>query len=251
MTGRQVLLNDAWLDRRPPVDPEAPPEPSPGAALDRVGGAGAWPCRTPWLGVEGHPHVRAHAGGAERDAVGAHELLIGGTTAEALRLADLRIADLRRDRRLLGFRVARRSVWQLFAFPFEVAASSPAAWRDEEVRLGERVVDRVPGAVAVLAWAPRVPFELWVMPAAGREWFGAGDPDGVAALVDRWTARLGRALPGTAVDAVVVDGEPWRVELHPRLGRPSLLEGMGLPAHGTFPEAAALYLREVGLLEGG
>lgn len=244
VTGRVVLINDAWLDAPPVEAPAAAPAAS-AQVVGTRGGCAARPCATPWLGVEGSVEMHRHEGRLWREAVGAHELLLGGTTAEALALAQDRIADLRGDTRLRGFHLAWRGAWQLYALPFEPVPGAPEAWRDAERRSGERVIGAVDGAVAILAWAPRVPFETWVLPAWGRGGFEEAEVGPVAALLDRVVERLARALPGAELDRVVVDGAPWRVEVLPRLGRPALSEGFDLPAHGTFPEAAAAYLRIV------
>lgn len=244
VTGRVVLINDDWPDRRP----EAPAEPPPPAGARVLGVRGdcrAVPCATPWLGVEGSIELHRDGGRMWREAVGAHELLLGGTTTDALGLAQERMADLRGDERLRGFHLVHRGVWQLFALPFESVPGSPDGWREGERRLGERVTGQVPGALAILAWAPRVPFETWVLPAGGRAAFEGAAVEAVAELVDRVVGRLERALPGAVIDLAVVDGAPWRVEVLPRLGLGPVSESFELPAHGTFPEAAALYLREM------
>jgi galactose-1-phosphate uridylyltransferase len=165
-----------------------------------------------------------------------------------------RIADLRGDPRLRGFGVTRRHVagahvaWQLFALPYAQALSAPAGWRDAERAHGERVIADDGAVVTLLAWAPRAPFETWVMPARGLGGFEQAGPEVIAAVasaVDRALALVAGALRAPPVDVVVVDGEPWRVELVPRLRAPEAVEiATGVPVHGVFPEAAAEYLRE-------
>jgi UDPglucose--hexose-1-phosphate uridylyltransferase len=134
-------------------------------------------------------------------------------------------------------------VWQLVALPFELAPSSPAAWRDAEVADGVRLVGLRGGAVAIMAWAPRVPLETWVLPRRGREGFVDGTDD-VAFLAAELRGRLGQALGDAAIDMVVEDGEPWRIEHLPRLGaEPTVTAATGLPVHGAIPEEAAAWLR--------
>ncbi|MFZ5481453.1 MAG: hypothetical protein ACOZNI_32125 [Myxococcota bacterium] len=260
VTGRIVLLNDAWVDA-PPTP--APPEPGPcalceprGPVIMRFAEAIAVPYPTPALGVEGDARPSVAHGAVRRDAVGAHEVLYGAHDAgdgDLLRLLAHRLADLRGDERLRGFGATRRHApgrhvaWQLFALPFDVAPTTPARWRDAEVEAGERVVDEDVEAVALLAWAPRVPFETWVMPTDGAASFGHGDPAGVAEVLARTVAKLARALRDAPIDLSLADGEPWRIELLPRVGTPRAVEvATGVPIHGTFPEAAAAFLREDG-----
>jgi hypothetical protein len=259
VTGRVVLLNDDWVDAPPAPEPEA------GACwtcahrghvIAEAWGAVAVPYPTPALGIEGDARPSAASGAVRRDAVGAHELVYGahdGDDGALLRMVARRIDDLRNDDRLRGFGATRRHargrhvVWHLFALPFDLAPTTAARWRDAEVEAGERVVDADAEAVALLAWAPRAPFEAWVMPSGGAARFGQHDPAGVGEVLARTLARLSRALRGAPIDLVLADGEPWRVELVPRVGGPRAVEvATGVPIHGTFPEAAAAYLREVG-----
>lgn len=265
VTGTLVILNETWVERRP----DAPPPP-PGtcpycrrwpSVIMTAPGVGdtliqAVPHPTPALGVEGDVRIRHEDGRVRRDAVGAHELIFGshgGDDAAALRVVQARIADLRRDVRLRGFHIVRHAkpgwhpVWQLVALPIDVAPSAPAHWRDAELGEGTRLVGVHDDAVAILAWAPTVPFETWVLARTGRQVFEAADPTSVVVLVERIRARLLGALGPVRIDIRVVDGEPWRIELLPRLGASRPVEAAtGLPLHGVFPERAARYLREVG-----
>lgn len=265
VTGRVVLLNDAWVDRPPPPPPHAEPADAcwfcaaSGPAIAWLGAVRALPHPVPALGIEGDVRPATVAGAVRRDAVGAHELVFGGheeSEADLVRLVAARIADLRRDARLRGFSATRRhapgrhAVWQVMALPWEVPHTSPAAWRDHELHAGHRLVERAGGTATFLAWAPRAPFETWVVPEHGHGSLHAGDPGPVAAAAGRHLARLARALRGPPIDLVLVDGEPWRIEIVPRLAGPTAVEvAAGIPAHGTFPEAAAEHLR--GMREAG
>lgn len=260
--GTAVLLNDAWIDRpaasRAPGGGAcrwcAPPRRPIATAPGLVGPAVyAVPHPTPALGVEGDARVRREGGRVWRDAVGAHEVVYGahaGDDRACLALVRARIEDLRQDTRLRGFRVSRRAgpgrhaAWQVFALPYELPLSAPARWRDDELADGGRVITHVPGAAAILAWAPRTPLETWVLPDAGRAAFADADPGPVAALVAETLTRLSRALRDPVIDAVILDGEPWRIELRPRAtpGRPVEV-ATGMPVHGAFPERAAEMLR--------
>jgi hypothetical protein len=253
-----VLINDAWVDA-PAPEVEAGPcwhcayE---GPVITTRGGVRAVPHPRPALGIEGDPRPTVLAGGVRREAVGAHEIVFGphdeAEPGALLGLVAARWSDLRNDRRLRGFGATRRAApgrhaaWQVFALPYELPLSVPAGWRDAERLHGERVVDDG-GVTALLAWAPRVPFETWVLPAQGLAPFERSAPELLAAVgvaTQRMLALLWRALRGCPIDVVLVDGEPFRLELVPRLAGPAAVEvATGVPVHGVSPEAAAEFLR--------
>lgn len=260
VTGRVVLLNDTWVDT--PAPPVTDPAPCfycgyDGHVIATREGARAVPHPVPALGIEGDARPTVLAGAVRRQAVGAHELVFGGHDGAEplLPLVAQRWSDLRNDRRLRSFGATRRHVpgrhvaWQVFALPYDVPHTVPAGWRDAERAHGERILEDGP-VTTFVAWAPRVPFETWVLPSeglAGFEQSGADVQVAVGAAVDRVLARLSRALRGCPIDIVVVDGDPWRVELLPRLDPPAAVEvATGVPVHGVFPEAAAEFLRELG-----
>lgn len=259
VSGRTVLLNDDWLDRpAAPIPPEEPcrlcAEEAP--TIARLGEARARPSLPYALGVEGDPQPVVLAGAVRRQAVGAHELILAGhdaTDAALLPLVAARWHDLRRDTRLRGFSAIRRHVpgahvaWQVFATPHELPGSIPAGWRESERAHGRRVL-RDAAAFTLLAWAPRVPFETWVMPAMGIDGLERSAPEVVRAVgvaIAEALETLRGALRDPPIDLVLVDGEPFRVELLPRLAPPSPVEvATGMPLHGVFPEAAVEYLRD-------
>jgi hypothetical protein len=203
----------------------------------------------PALGIEGNARPLASASGVRREAVGAHELIAGAHDGEAglLLFAAERMADLRRDTRLRGFRLLRDArpgahvVWQLFAIPTDVAPGEAAAWRAAELAAGVRVVARAGGATAIAAFAPRVPFELWVLPDGDAEFPVASDA--VERLADRLVHALAVGLGGAPVRLVVEFGAPWRIVVRP-VTTPTLpTAAVDLPGHGVFPERAAAELR--------
>ena len=258
VTGRTVLINEGWWASPGPLSP--PPTPCPvcsfsHAPIAQADGLRVLPHPNPALGIEGNPKPHTELGQVRMEAVGAHELIFGDHRgidhAAALRLGRQRIQDLRRDSRLRGFRLACRLIpghhplWQLWAFPFELRPSAPAGWRDQQLEAGKQVAARGPGAVALLAWAPRVPFELWLMPERGRTSFEAEDPSAVARLLAEVLPRVQRAVGAVPLDLVVEEGEPWRLEILPQLPNDSLLHAAtGYPVHGTSPEAALQFLRQ-------
>ena len=233
--GGTVLINSVLR-----ATPVAAPAPAPR-------GEGWHPHDPPWVGIEGDTRVEL-APAVVRDGLGAHEVIHGGLES-ALALAAERIADLRQDRRLRGFHVAGRADGgvtdrlELVALPFDHARSAPALWRDREIG-GPRCLCVERDAVAILAWAPRTPMEVWVLPRHGRPAFGR-DGGAVARLAAHALERLARALPGVGVDLVLVDGEPWRLELRPRLvTHGAFTLATGVPAHGSFPEDATAWLHD-------
>ncbi|MDP2305865.1 MAG: hypothetical protein Q8P18_07535 [Pseudomonadota bacterium] len=266
VTGRVVLLNDHWVDA--PAAPVAareagvPEEPCwyctyAGPVIARMGDITVAPHPVPALGIEGDPRPTVVAGATRRQGVGAHELVFGLHKGRGegplLAAVAARVTDLRGDQRLRGFGASRRAApgahaaWQLFAMPTDLETSLPAGWRDAERAHGERILEDG-GATTLLAWAPRVPFEVWVLPAQGHARFDRSGPEviaAVAAAVDRAFAQLSVAVRGAPIDLVLVESEPWRVELLPRLAGPTAVEvATGVPVHGVFPEAAAHYLRD-------
>lgn len=254
VTGVTVLLNDSWPDRARPA-PVASEScwacSAPGPVIDRRDGIVVVPHPVPALGIEGDERVRVAAHGVRRDAVGAHELIFGEhghADPRLLAIVGGRIADLRRDTRLRGFSVfrvhaaGRHRMWELLALPTDVAPTNAVAWRDAELENGARVVLGAAGAVAIAAWAPRVPFETWVLAARGGEEFPAGYAD-VSELVERLLARMEAVLGGPEIVVTVELGTPWRIVLRPRVEVSLRTEAVGVPAHGVFPERAVGVLR--------
>lgn len=258
VTGRTVLINEGWWAPAGPLPPV--PDPCPVCSLSHAPiaqskGLRVLPHPNPALGIEGNPKPITELGAVRMEAVGAHELIYGDHQgldhAAALRLGQQRIHDLRRDSRLRGFRLACRLIpghhplWQLWAFPFELRPSAPAIWRDQQIESGKQVVAHTAGAVALMAWAPRVPFELWLMPDQGRSSFEKEDCAPVAKLLHHVLPQIQRATAAVPLDIVVEEGEPWRLEILPALPNDSLLHAAtGFPVHGTSPEVALQFLRQ-------
>ncbi|MSP56247.1 MAG: hypothetical protein EXR69_11690 [Myxococcales bacterium] len=240
--GRTVLIN-TLIQTLPMVSTGT----SGGRAGQRAEHGGWNPHDPPWLGVEGHTAVHRDPA-VHRDGLGAHEHL-RGDLPDCLALAVERISDLRGDRRLRSFKLAGRAVagrsteMDLVALPFETPLSNPERWRDREVG-GARCLQVWDDAVAILAWAPRVPMETWILPRTGRASFGSSSGGAVGGLTSHTLLRLHAALHAD-IDVVLVDGEPWRIELRPRVVAPSVYTlATDMDAHGWFPELAAAWLQD-------
>lgn len=209
--------------------------------------AGWSPQDPPWLGVEGQTMVHRDPA-VYRDGLGAHEQL-RGDLPDCLALAAERISDLRGDVRLRSFKLAGRALvgrsteMDLVALPFETPLSNPERWRDHEIG-GARCLQIWDDAVAILAWAPRVPMETWILPRYGRTAFGTSSPRAVGRLSSETLLRLHLALEAD-IDVVLVDGEPWRIELRPRIMAPGVFTlATDMDTHGWFPELATAWLQD-------
>jgi UDPglucose--hexose-1-phosphate uridylyltransferase len=198
-----------------------------------------------------------------------------------------RLAELRRDPRLeyvLVFKnhgaAAGASLEhphsQLIATPIlpEVVAEEVAGaaryfrikercvWCDivrQDRRDGSRVVLETGGFLAVAPFAPRVPYETWVLPIAHRASFeqhGVEEIEALAGLLRELIARFHRllgdppfnfALHTAPVREADSDRFHWHLEFMPRLTRMAGFEwGTGFFVNPTPPEEAARFLREAG-----
>jgi len=136
------------------------------------------------------------------------------------------------------------------------------AWCDvvrQERRDGARLVLDVDGFLALSPFAPRVPFETWVLPASHQAAFedigssGSEEIEGLARLLRELMARFERLLGDPPYNWIlhtapfrIAEGEPfhWHIELMPRLTRMAGFEwGTGLFINPTPPEEAARFLR--------
>ncbi len=260
VTGRTVIVRPEWVDvASPPVRAtgacEACRQPRrAGALIARAFEVTARAYPFPVFALEGEATARTEAGAVRRDAFGIHERIAGPHVAREGPLLEMivqRIDALRRDSRLRSFRAGRRhvpgahAVWNLYGLPWEVAPEALAPWRARERADGARTLLDRDGAFAAMAWAPRVPFEAWVCPAAGADPFGRATVHAVGDAVARVRTLLGRALRDPVIDLVLVEGTPWRIELVPRVADRTLVEAAtGLAVHGVLPEIAAAFLLE-------
>jgi len=130
------------------------------------------------------------------------------------------------------------------------------SWIDAETRSGLRVLDARPDVVTLLPFAPRFPFEFWILPRVHASRFpGPGDPllASIAGALRNNLASLEAELGGVSYNWVLHSASPgdadvpfyhWHIEVLPNTVRTAGFEwGTGLFLHHLFPEEAARRLR--------
>jgi UDPglucose--hexose-1-phosphate uridylyltransferase len=124
---------------------------------------------------------------------------------------------------------------------------------------GGRLILEDAGFAVVAPFAPRVPFETWILPIVHRssyEEIGAEELEGLARVLGQILARMGRVL-GTPPYNLMLHSAPlrsqtldhfhWHLEIIPKLTRVAGFEwGTGFFINPTPPEEAAKYLRDDG-----
>lgn len=225
---------------------------------------------------------------------GAHEVLVEAPehrplhhlpvqrTVDALHLAVQRLQDLRRDMRLQTLQWFRNhgvgagasqphphaQIVGLPLVPRRVAAwaERSRAWlarhgrplmrdlREAEGEAGRLIFEEGPIA-AFCPFAPRHPFEVWLVPAGAGPHLADASASEVAHLAQALHTLLNtfeRAIGETPFSVVAfgapasgpVDGLTWHLRLAPRLlVGAGLEEATGMAAHSVFPEEAAQLLR--------
>ena len=129
----------------------------------------------------------------------------------------------------------------------------------QEARSRRRVVLEVDGFVALAPFAPRFPFETWVLPARHRAAFEESDPAelrALAALLGEFFRRMGRVLGDPPFNfrlhtaplrAPELPSFHWHLEIIPKLTRVAGFEwGSGFFINPVPPEDAAEALRAGG-----
>jgi diadenosine tetraphosphate (Ap4A) HIT family hydrolase len=125
---------------------------------------------------------------------------------------------------------------------------------------GRRVVSSTARYIALAPFAPRFPFETWILPVTRRAAYYTIDDDGemmeLAGLLKDTLGRLNAALDSPPYNIVLHTaplGEPdlpyfhWHLEIMPKLTRVAGFEiGSGFYINPTPPEDAAQFLRDVG-----
>ena len=129
---------------------------------------------------------------------------------------------------------------------------------EQELRDGARIVTRNDDFVSFVPFAPRFPFETWLLPRKHVSSFEEMDPaafPALAATLQETLRRIHRALNGPPYN-FLIHGAPcaeprlahyhWHMEIMPKLTRVAGFEwGTGVYINSTPPEEAAAYLRSV------
>jgi UDPglucose--hexose-1-phosphate uridylyltransferase len=130
----------------------------------------------------------------------------------------------------------------------------------QELSAGRRIIHENPDIVALAPYAPRFPFETWLLPRShGARFEDAPRPvyEGLARMLKFVLTRIDRALEQPAYNLIihsapfsdnVADFYHWHVELIPKLTRTAGFEwGSGFYINPTSPEEAAQVLRGAGV----
>jgi len=133
----------------------------------------------------------------------------------------------------------------------------------QELTDGSRVFDQTANFVALCPYAPRFPFEVWILPKVHNPRFETLDDAGTAELAGLFRAtlqRINRALNFPAYNLMLhnapmhlpprmdewVASYHWHFELIPKITRMAGFElGSGCYINPTLPEQAAAFLRGI------
>ncbi|HEX7077704.1 MAG TPA: galactose-1-phosphate uridylyltransferase [Candidatus Eisenbacteria bacterium] len=129
---------------------------------------------------------------------------------------------------------------------------------DQELKDGRRVVTQNAGFLAIEPFAPRFPFETWILPKRHHSAFEETADAELPALAGALRETLGRlrlALNRPHYNFLIhsapcrdprLDYYHWHLEIMPRLTKVAGFEwGTGFYINPTPPEEAALYLRSI------
>ncbi len=130
----------------------------------------------------------------------------------------------------------------------------------QELHTGGRVVQETQHFIALAPYAPRFPFETWILPKKHISCYGCSSRDDfrdLAGLLQDVLRRLDRALSFPPYNFVIHtspfkeeinDYYHWHIELMPKLTNSAGFEwGSGFHINPTPPEEAAGFLREIRL----
>jgi UDPglucose--hexose-1-phosphate uridylyltransferase len=126
----------------------------------------------------------------------------------------------------------------------------------QERRAEGRIILELDGFVALAPFAPRFPFETWILPASHRSSFEDTDPAellALARLLGEILRRMGKVLGDPPYNFMLhsaplrtsgLDHFHWHLEIIPKLTRVAGFEwGTGFFINPTPPEEAVRYLR--------
>jgi UDPglucose--hexose-1-phosphate uridylyltransferase len=240
------------------------------------------PNKFPALQIEGGLDRRGEGLYDKMNGVGAHEVVIEGPE-HAQDLADLslehlhsvllayreRVIDLHKDRRfryVLIFKnhgaqagaTLEHTHTQMIATPIIHIVQQETAENS-----GRRIVSMTDRFLATEPFAPRFPFETWILPRRHDPSYQILDEPGelveLAAILKDTLMRLNRALDRPPYNFVIhtspvsdpeLEYYHWHIEIMPKLTRVAGFEiGSGFYINPTPPEDAAQYLREIAVPE--
>jgi UDPglucose--hexose-1-phosphate uridylyltransferase len=128
----------------------------------------------------------------------------------------------------------------------------------QEISDGERVVIQNDSFISLEPFAPRFPFETWILPRKHQSAFEAISKEDIPALAGillETLQRLSKALNNppynyilhtSPVDNDYTEEYHWHIEIMPKLTRVAGFEwGTGFYINPTTPEDAAVYLKEI------
>jgi len=130
----------------------------------------------------------------------------------------------------------------------------------QEVMTGERLVIETERFLVVEPWAPRFPFETWILPKQHESHFEASDPgllQNLAWVLRATLRKIDKVLERPAFNFIVHTAPlqesailhyHWHIEIIPKLTKVAGFEwGTGFYINPTPPEESAKFLRESGL----
>ncbi len=251
--------------------------------------------RYPILHIEGGLEKSAEGMYDSMNAIGAHEVLVETPEHDrhwaslevlqlerVLRACQQRSLDLRNDVRFrhvfwvknhgLATSLVHHPHSHIVAIPFVPRAIEEelkgfgdyARWKErcvlcdmvkEERSLGHRVILKEGSIVVFAPFAPRFPYESWIVPTAHAHDFGATSPGVLRDLARALQGTLQRlrqvlddppyslVLHASPLGEFTREGYHWHLELVPRLQRLGLEWGTGIYINPVPPEVAAERLR--------
>jgi len=126
----------------------------------------------------------------------------------------------------------------------------------QERQGGDRIILDAEGFIALAPFAPRFPFESWILPTTHRSAYEDAGPEeirGLAAIVREFLGRMNRVLSDPPFNFMLhtaplreppLDHYHWHLEIIPKLTKVAGFEwGSGFFINPTPPEDTARYLR--------
>jgi UDPglucose--hexose-1-phosphate uridylyltransferase len=255
------------------------------------------PNKFPALRIEGDVEPSGEGLYDRMNGVGAHEVIIetpdhdaslatmsDDAVADVLTACRDRVLDLKKDQRLeyvLIFKNHGEAAGASLEHPHSQLIATPiipsmvteelegaaryyvlkerCVWCDivHQDRGGPRMILERDGFVALAPFAPRLPFETWILPTAHRSAFeesGFDEVRGLAAMLREVLRRMCRVLDDPPYNFMLhtaplresnLEHFHWHLEIIPKLTRVAGFEwGSGFFINPTPPEEGAAYLRE-------